>query len=50
MWHSQTSDIDEMRRELDRHFAIPDYQPFSDMNPLQTPSGSVHGQHSGSQP
>lgn len=37
MWHSQTSDIDQMRRELARHFGIVDYQPFKD----------PRGQHSG---
>lgn len=40
MWHSQTSDIDEMRRELARHFKIVDYQPFKD----------PRGQHSSTQP
>lgn len=37
MWHSQTSDIDQMRRELARHFGIVDFQPFKD----------PRGQHSG---
>lgn len=30
MWHSQISDITTMRRELARHYAIVDYQPFED--------------------
>lgn len=28
MWHSQTADITTMRRDLARHYAIVDYQPF----------------------
>ena len=33
MWHTQTAQITTMRRELARHYAIVDYQPF------QAPSG-----------
>lgn len=40
MWHSQTADIDDMRRELSRHFGIVDYQPFKD----------PRGQHSSPEP
>lgn len=50
MWHSQTSDIDEMRHELERHYNIVDYQPFADQQPLQVHPGHPRGQHSGSQP
>jgi hypothetical protein len=50
MWHSQTSDIDEMRHELQRHFGIADYQPFKGKQPLNAESGPPRGQHSGSQP
>lgn len=50
MWHSQISDIDEMRHELERHYNIVDYQPFPNQQPLRTRPGAPRGQHSGSQP
>lgn len=50
MWHSQTSDIDEMRHDLARHFHIFDYQPFSDEQPLNVPTDAPRGQHSGPRP
>lgn len=50
MWHSQTSDIDDMRHQLQRHFNIPDYQPFKGKQPLDVQSGAPRGQHSGPQP
>lgn len=50
MWHSQTSDIDEMRHELERHFGIADYRPFEGRQPLATPGGAPRGQHGGDRP
>lgn len=50
MWHSQTSDIDEMRHELERHFDIADYQPFRGKQPLNNPGGAPRGQHGGDRP
>ena len=44
MWHSQTSDIDEMRNELQRHFDIADYQPFEGKQPLIPSGGAPRGQ------
>jgi hypothetical protein len=35
MWHSQTSDIDQMRHELAKHYGIVDYQPFNGESLLQ---------------
>lgn len=50
MWHSQTSDIDDMRHQLQRHFNIADYQPFKGKQPLNVQGGAPRGQHSGPQP
>lgn len=49
-WHSQTMDIDMMRHDLKKHFRVEDYQPFNGRAPLQSPSGSPKGQHSGNEP
>lgn len=50
MWHGQTADIKEMRQELERHFAIADYRPFPDAQPLGSMDGPPRSQHDGGQP
>lgn len=47
MWHAQMGDIDEMRHELERHYGIVDFQPFTGAQPLSPDSGGPRGQHSG---
>lgn len=49
MWHSQTADIDMMRRDLLRHFGIADYQPFEPRQPFHG-SGRPRGGHGGGEP
>lgn len=50
MWHEQTSQIDEMRHELAKHFGIVDYQPFAGRQPFIPEAGSPRGHHSGREP
>lgn len=46
MWHGQVSDIDTMRRELERHFGIVDFVPFRGHEPLHH---EEHGDANGSE-
>ncbi|MGE3740769.1 MAG: DUF305 domain-containing protein [Geminicoccaceae bacterium] len=50
MWHGQTADIEEMRQELERHFAIADFWSLPDAQPLGSMDGPPRSQHDGGQP